>query len=116
MTTGTLPNRQLLQHIGHTPNGVVSLKTVLKKCPWDTWVAQWVKCPTLDLGSGHELTVGQIEPWVKLCTDSVEPAWDFLSPSLYAHPPPALPLAHSRSLSLSQNKHYKKKMSVITEK
>ena len=40
----------------------------------DTWVGQLVKCLTLDFGSGHGLTVGEIEPDIGLCTDSAEPA------------------------------------------
>ena len=42
-------------------------------------VAQSGKRPTLGLGSGHDLTVHEIEPHVGLCADSVEPAWDSLS-------------------------------------
>ena len=49
-------------------------------------MAQTVKCPTLDFGSGHDLIVRGFEPHVGLCTDSEESAWDSLSPSL---PPPA---------------------------
>ena len=41
-----------------------------------------VKRPTLDFGSGHDLMVGGFEPRVGLCTDTVEPAWDSVSPSL----------------------------------
>ena len=37
-------------------------------------VAQWVKHWTLDLGSGHDLTVREFEPHNKLCADSTEPA------------------------------------------
>ena len=36
------------------------------------WVAQLVKRPTLDFRSGHDLTVGEIEPHVRLCADSLE--------------------------------------------
>ena len=71
---------------------------------WGTWVAQLVKPLTLDLGSGHDLTVGEIEPCIGLCTNSMEPAWSSLSPSVSA-----LPLL-SPSLSVSQNKYFKKKM------
>ena len=59
------------------------------------WVAQLVKHLTLDFGLGHDIAVHGIEPHVGLCTVSVEPAWDFLSPSL------SLPLF---SGSLPQNK------------
>ena len=41
-------------------------------------MAQLVKCPTLDFGSGHDLMVSKFEPHVKLYTDSAEPAWDSL--------------------------------------
>ena len=46
-----------------------------------------VKCPTLDFGSGPDLTVRKIGPHVGLCPDGAEPAWD----SLYA--PPLLSLS-----------------------
>ena len=60
------------------------------------WVAQMVKCPTLDFGSGHDLTLHEIEPWVWLCTNSTEPAWVFLSLSFCPYP--------TCSLSLKINK------------
>ena len=62
-----------------------------------TWVAQTIKHP-LDFGSGHGLTVSGIQPHDRLCTQSVEPAWDSLSAPL--------PLTRMLSLplSLSQNK------------
>ena len=47
-----------------------------------TWVPQLVKYLTLDFGSGHELMVHEMESPIMLCTDSTEPAWDFLSLSL----------------------------------
>ena len=34
------------------------------------WVAQSVKHPTLDLGSGHDLMAPEIEPHIRLCADS----------------------------------------------
>ena len=71
---------------------------------WGTRVAQSIKRPTLDFGSGHDLTVhgtGAL-PQVGLCTDSAETAWDFLSPSLSA-----LPLL---VLSLKINKLKKKNL------
>ena len=40
---------------------------------WGAWVAQSVERPTLDFGSGRDLMVGEIEPRVRLCADSVEP-------------------------------------------
>ena len=42
-------------------------------------MAQSVKRPTLDFGSGHGLTVREFEPCVGLCVDSVELALDSLS-------------------------------------
>ena len=50
-------------------------------------MARSVKRPTLDFGSGHDLMVQEFEPHGGLCPDSVEPAWDSLSPSLSALPP-----------------------------
>ena len=55
------------------------------------WVAQSIKRPTLGFGSDQDLEVHEFEPCVGLCTDSVEAAWDYLSPSL------SLPLPHSLS-------------------
>ena len=52
---------------------------------------QSIKCLTVGFGSGHDFTVHEIEPGVKLCADRAEPAWDSLSP----------PLSNSPLLSLS---------------
>ena len=49
------------------------------------WVAQLVKCVTLDFGSGHDLAVRGFKPCVGLFTDSTEPAWDFLSLKIKKH-------------------------------
>ena len=65
-----------------------------------TWVAQSVTNPTLGFGSGHNLTVGGIKPRVGLCADSMEPAWDSLSPSFSA--PPLLVFSLSVSLKISK--------------
>ena len=46
---------------------------------WGTGVAQSVEHLTLGFCSGHGLTVRGLEPHVRLCTDSAEPAWDSLS-------------------------------------
>ena len=54
-----------------------------------TWMAQLVKCLTLDFSSGHDLMVHEFEPHIGLCADRAEPAWDPLS----------LPLPCSWSLS-----------------
>ena len=53
-------------------------------------MAPSVEHPTLDFGSRHDLRVCEFEPRVRLCADSVEPAWDSLSP-LSLHP--SLPLS-----------------------
>ena len=34
---------------------------------WGAWVAQSAKLPTLDFGSGHDLTVHGFEPCQALC-------------------------------------------------
>ena len=60
-------------------------------------MARLVKGPTLDFGSGHDLTVSEIEPRVGLRADSAGSAWDFLSPSFSA--PPLLVCTHTHSLS-----------------
>ena len=66
-----------------------------------TWGAQLVRHLTLDFGSGHDLVVCGFELYIRLCTDSVEAAWDSLPPSLSAPP----------LLSLKVNKLKKKKKS-----
>ena len=58
------------------------------------WVAQSVKHLTLDFGSGHDLTVHELEPHIGLWVDSVGAAWDYLSLPL------SLPLPCSCSVSL----------------
>ena len=55
---------------------------------------------SLDLGSGHDLSVRGIEPPVGLLADSEGPAWDSLSPFLSA----PLLLSYSCACSISQNK------------
>ena len=61
-----------------------------------TWVTQSVEHLTLGFGSGHDFVLCEFEPCMGLCTDSTEPTWDSLSPSL--------PLCHSpaRAHSLSK--------------
>ena len=54
---------------------------------WGAWMAQLGKHLILDFGSGHDLMVRKFEPHVGLCTNSVEPAWNSLSPSFSAPPP-----------------------------
>ena len=56
-------------------------------------MAQSVAHLTLDFGVGHDLTVSGFGPHVRLCTGSVEPAWD----SLFLPAPPLLERAHTRA-------------------
>ena len=61
-------------------------------------MAQLIKCLTLDLGSGQDLTVRGFEPHVGLCADSSEPGTRFgfcVSFSLSAPPPVVLCLSLS---------------------
>ena len=58
--------------------------------------AREVERPTVDLGSGRDLAVCGIEPYVGLCTDITEPAWDSLS--LF---PLLLSLSHAHAFSVS---------------
>ena len=60
-------------------------------------MAQLIKRLGLDLGSGRDLILREIEPCVGLCADRFS-AWDFLSPSLSA--PPSFIHAHVHALSL----------------
>ena len=62
------------------------------------WVAQSIKRPTGGFSSGHELTIRELEPHIRLCAESEEPAWDSRSPSL------SLPLPCSLAVSLSVSK------------
>ena len=65
------------------------------KFAWGTWVVQSVKHLTLDFGSDHDLT------YVGLCADSLEPAWESLSPSFCLS---SANTVFTCSLTLSQNK------------
>ena len=42
-------------------------------------MTQPLKCPTLDLGSGHGLMVCRFDPHSRLSVGSMRPAWDSLS-------------------------------------
>ena len=46
------------------------------------WVDQLVKHPTLGFSLGHDLTIHGFKPHTGLCTDSVGPDWDSLSPDI----------------------------------
>ena len=63
-------------------------------------MAQSLKQPTLDFGSGHDPAVREIKP----CADSVEPPWDSISLSL------SLSLCPSPTLSLSLSKQTTKSL------
>ena len=58
-------------------------QSVFKTLRWGVpgWLSQ-LKHLALDLGSGHHLAVHGFGPHVRLCADSVEPAWDSLPLSL----------------------------------
>ena len=52
------------------------------------WAAQSVECLTLDVPAGHDPTVCEFKPRIRVCADSAEPAWDcLLSLSLCPSPP-----------------------------
>ena len=55
-----------------------------KEPGWGAWVAQSVKHPTLDFGSGHDLIVCEIDLHVGLHNSA---GLRFFSPSLSALPP-----------------------------
>ena len=65
------------------------------------WMAQSLKCLTLDFHSDHDITVREFGLRIRPCADSLDPAWDSLSLSLST--PPLL------VLSLSQKKKNEKK-------
>ena len=61
------------------------------------WVAQSIERPALGFSSGHDLTVHEFKPRVGPHTDSAEPAWNSVSPSLSL--PLSLPFLFSLSLA-----------------
>ena len=63
-------------------------------------MAQSVKTPILDFGSGHDLMVVRVSPMLG-STVSVEPAWGSFSLPLSL----PLPCSHTHSVSLKINKH-----------
>ena len=68
-------------------------------------MAQSVKRLTLGFSSGHDLMVRGFKALSGFCTDSMEPAWDSLSPSLSLSlcPAPAHMCVCSLSISLKIN-------------
>ena len=70
-----------------------------------------VKCPTLGLGSGHDLIVCEFEPYIRLRADSAEPACDSLSlslsPFLSASPPLTLSVSlKNKEINLKKKKNF----------
>jgi len=75
-------------------------ENILVKNLKGTWVAQSMKCPTLDFCSGHDLRVLGSSPVHGVGSAlSVESAWDSFSLSLCT--PPLSACAHSCSLACS---------------
>ena len=69
---------------------------------WGPWAAHWVKHLTLDLGSGRDLTLHEMELHIGPYAGRAEPAWDSHSVSLSAPPLLTHTRAHcALSLSLS---------------
>ena len=69
--------------------------------PWGAWVAQSVGPLALGFSSDRDLTVHGFKPHIRLCADSVGPAWDSPSLSLSLSPLSAplllaLPLSRSK--------------------
>ena len=56
-------------------------------------MAQSIKHPTLDFNAGHDLIVHEFEPHTGLYADSLELAWDSLSPTISVLP--LLSLSHA---------------------
>ena len=84
-----------------TPSKVLAYDSWFEETEtWGTWVAQLVKCPTLGLCSGHDLTVHEFKPHIMLYVDNTEPAWDSLS--LLSDPPPLVYTRTFFSLYLSK--------------
>ena len=65
---------------------------------WFSWLSIYL---ILGFGSGHDLTVPGFKPCIRVCTDSVELAWDSLSLFLFPFP--------IRSVSFSKRNRKKKK-------
>ena len=79
-------------------------------------MAQSVQHLTLGFSSGHDLTVHEFEPCVRLSTGGAEPAWDPLSLPVCLSVSLPLPCSLSLSLSVSLkiNKLKKKKKNDIS--
>ena len=66
-------------------------------------MAQLVRHQTPDFHSGHDITVREFKPYVGVCADSAELAWDSLSPSHFATPPLKLLLSLSLKINIKKN-------------
>ena len=67
-------------------------------------MAQLAEHLTLDFSLGHGLSICGIESCIRLCTDSMDPAWDSFFPFLSLLSPAYI---HSLSISLSKiNEHW----------
>ena len=62
-----------------------SIILIFKKQARGVWMAQSLKCPILDFGSGHDLTFQGIEPRLGLWANSTEPARDALCAPSYLY-------------------------------
>ena len=65
-------------------------------------MAHLVKCLALDFSSGHDLMVREFESRIGLCTDSMEPTWDSLSPPSATSPMCEHVLVREHASSLSK--------------
>ena len=86
-----------VNHLSRGPLPVLLMSIIKILCLWGTWVAHSVKQAS-DFSSGHDLTVREFEPRVRLCADSSEPGACFrFCVSLSFCP---LPRSYSVSVSL----------------
>ena len=92
----------LVRGLQNKNKGKVSQAFKNKANSFGAWVSQSVKCRTLDLGSGHDLTVHEIKPHIRLCWQLGDCLGYSLSPSV----PLSLPCSHSLSQTI---KHFFKR-------
>ena len=84
------------------------------KCGVPGWLGWSVKCPTLDFGSGHDLTILESSPRLGFAL-TARSLLGILSLPLSAPPLLVLFLSLSLSLSLSKYINLKKKYEVASE-